>query len=103
MGTDLFSRFLLPGLCGDRRFHADIDQQSRVREHRNERVRAEEIDLPAQEVANPRLGNAECGRGLFLSQPPRANILFDFGHQPRPHVQVGGFLWAKAQIGKHVL
>ncbi len=72
--------------------HFDIDFEACMGEHSNERVDAEQVDLAAHEIANPRLCHAETFSSPLLSQALRSDVFFQFDHQHRTQFEILRFL-----------
>src|SRR5439155_25077360 len=82
--------------------HVHSHAYARTRQHVDEGVDAEQLDLAAHEVANPRLRHAEqlCCRGL--RELPSLDQPLDLDHQVRPDPEARTLLRPKAEVAEHV-
>src|SRR5882724_5775204 len=82
--------------------HVHSHAYARTRQHVDEGVDAEQLDLAAHEVANPRLRHAEqlCCRGL--RELPSLDQPLDLDHQVRPDLEARSLLRPKAEVAEHV-
>src|SRR5260370_15657676 len=79
-----------------------LNAHSSGREHGDQRVDTEQIDLAANEIANPRLGNSKelCRR--TLGQFARPDKTRDFHHQLSATPQALSLLRSEANIPEHI-
>ena len=68
---------------GNFRFSTDKDLHSNtgMAKHGDQRIDAESVDFPSDEVADPRLGHAKQTRRLSLREPSRLDQLAEANHQ----------------------
>src|SRR5262249_51268835 len=71
-------------------------------EHLDESVDAEEMDLPAHQVADPRLADSEEPGGLCLGESARLDELREADHQLRSHPQVISTLRRVPKVTKYI-
>src|ERR1700685_3419092 len=79
-----------------------LDAHSRPREHVDERVDTEQVDLAAHKIADAWLRNAQQACRRTLRQFVSLNETPDFNHQFRTKPQALGLLRAEAKIPKDV-
>jgi hypothetical protein len=79
-----------------------LNAHSCAREHIDERVEAEQVDLAANEIANPRLGNSKEVCRRTLGQFARPDKARDFHHQLRAKPQALSFFRSEANISEHI-
>ena len=75
-------RRLNRGSLGDFRSttHDDLNSKTSVAQHGDQGIDAEPIDLAPNEIADPRLRDAEQARGLGLREPATLNHLAEPNH-----------------------
>jgi hypothetical protein len=96
---------LLGGLCAATTAgssNSKLDAHACSREHVDEHVDAEQIDLATNKIAYPWLGDSKEIRCRALRQFARLNKPPDFHHQLRAKPQALSLLRSKAQVSEHV-
>jgi hypothetical protein len=82
--------------------NSKLDTHSCSREHVDERVDAEQIDFPANKIANAWLGDPKEIRCRALRQFARLDETPDSNHQLRAKPQALGLLRSESQVAEHV-
>ena len=96
---------LLGGLCAATTAgssNSKLDAHACSREHVDEHVDAEQIDLATNKIAYPWLGDSKEIRCRALRQFARLNKAPDFHHQLRAKPQALSLPRSKAQVSEHV-
>src|SRR5690349_14901373 len=75
---------------------------SRPGQHVDEAVDAEELNLAAHEIANPRLRHSEQLRCFRLREPALVHQFSNSRHQTGSDPQVSSLVGVEAEISKHV-
>ena len=70
----------------------DLDTNTRMSEHCDQRIDAESVNLPSNEITHPRLSHAEEIGCLGLRKSARLDHFAESDHQVGPHLEVLGLL-----------
>ncbi len=95
-------------MCGRRQSScwANLDCQAhrsaKPGQHVDERIRTEEIDPPAEEIADARLGHTEHLRGSSLFEATRSNEFLHLDHEIRSNQQMLSLLAAKPEVTEYI-
>ena len=85
---------------------ANLDGQAHRRakpsQHIDERVRAEEVDPPTEEIADARLGYTEYLRGCLLLEAAGCDEPLQLDHKVRSDQQMLGLLAAKPEVTEYI-
>lgn len=73
-----------------------------MREHIDQRVDAEQVDLAAYQIADARLRDAEQRGGRSLREPLRFEHFANLDHESGPKLQVLRLLPVKPEISEHI-
>lgn len=84
------------------RSDTNLNTHAGTRQHLDQPVNTEEIDLAAYQVADPRLSHTEQLSSRRLSHFPSLYQPRDLHHQLCPQLQALGLLTAEPQITEHV-
>ena len=82
--------------------HDQTNRRTEPSKHIDERIGTEEIDTPAEEIADTRLRHAERLGGSPLFESASRDELLYLDHEVRPDQQMFGLLTAKSHITEHV-
>ena len=93
------SRDLLPA---PRRLQDEPYMDAEAREHVNQSVGAEQVNPPAEHVADPRLRDAQQFGGLGLRQSSSCDDLLKLNQQVGANQEVLGLVGGEAEIAEHV-
>lgn len=100
---------VMPGLLGGLRAattagasNSKLNAHSRSCEHIDERIDAEQVDLAANKIAYPWLGDSEKIRCRALRQFACLDETPDFHHQLRAKPQALSFFRSETQVSEHV-
>lgn len=72
-------------------------------QHADERIHTKKIDLPAHEVADPRLRDPQTFSSLLLCQARLLDMLFEFDHQHRTQLVHLRLFLGKPQLHEYVV
>ena len=83
------------------RQEAKLDSDPRAGQHVDETLDAEQIDFPANKIADPGLGYSKELRGGVLRQLARLDYLPEFRHQLSAQPQALGLLRSEPEVSEH--